>query len=172
MHVLFIGDTTVGKTSLIHNICGKEFKEKLQMTIGFEISTVNHQDYRFDDKELTLVDTGEYYLSKAIISTLMPFITCIIIVFDVYSYESYRYALTLYSEYKDKNYVMIIVGNKGEEMDRLPLYVEESTRDITLLVSAKTGKGVKDAFMKLFDLLAEFRGITSRKKKDSGCCFS
>lgn len=156
MYILFIGDTFVGKTSLLNNLMGKIYEENPKLTIGYDIHPIS-----INSREIYCIDTGEYYISEPIVRDMLPFVSGIVIVYDITSRSSLYYAMELYDKYKDRYYRTIILGNKCDNTDE-----EQFTNEHTIKVSAKTGQNVRFAINKLF----EPPKTTSPKTKDHYCC--
>lgn len=134
MNVLFLGDSGVGKTTLIHYLLshGKS-KKNHQITLGIEYHTF---------KKCTLIDTGEYYASKVSIESLNN-ITHIVIVYDIYSKESLEYAMNIYNKFKDK-YPIILLANK---IDKYPGWnLDLFTNEHSIKISASSGENVFETF--------------------------
>jgi small GTP-binding protein len=136
--VLFVGDDSVGKTSLLQRYVEHTFSDIYMPTIGidFKISTVKLNKkvtlnaLRSEDKvvKLQLYDTGGGDHFRSIVSAYYPNADAIVIVYDISDIDSFRHVErwlhdALYSKKnnsstKDQNVPKFLIGNKTD----LPSY--------------------------------------------------
>lgn len=147
MYILFIGDTNVGKTTIIDKIkeiChNSETVMNKQITLGIKTHQV-----KFKGKTLRLIDSGEYYSHKTMIEGFLPYVSTIVVVYDIYSKESFKYAVRLFWEFMVKHngpkvYDTYLLGNKCDTAGTAGK-VGEWKNGHTLKVSGKTGENVKE----------------------------
>jgi small GTP-binding protein len=125
--VLFVGDDSVGKTSLLQRYVENTFSDIYMPTIGidFKISTV-----KFNKKivKLQLYDTGGGDQFRNIVSGYYPNADAIVIVYDISDIDSFRHVERWlhdaihnkkdHSPFKDQNVPKFLIGNKTD----LPSY--------------------------------------------------
>ena len=113
--ILFIGDTNVGKTTIIKRLIKDEIKT-YNITLG-----INFYKY----KEYTLIDTGEFYLNQNIINTILPKVHYIFIVYDLTDMSTYHYAKKLYNKFK-KDYTVKLLPNKADLVKEIKVEKQRS----------------------------------------------
>jgi Ras-related protein Rab-1A len=119
--VLFVGDESVGKTSILKRYIDHLFSDIYIPTPGidFRISTV-----KLDKKviKLQLYDTGGSNYLRSIVSTYYPNSDAIVIVYDISDINSFRHVEgwlnNILHHKKDKHIPKILIGNKSD----LPSY--------------------------------------------------
>ena len=125
--VLFVGDDSVGKTSLLQRYVENTFSDMYMPTIGidFKISTV-----KLNKKvvKLQLYDTGGGDHFRNIVSAYYPNADAIVIVYDISDIDSFRHVErwlhdALHNKKnnlstKDQNVPKFLIGNKTD----LPSY--------------------------------------------------
>lgn len=168
--VVFIGDSQVGKTSIINAFIKKEFIEQ-NPTIGASFYT--HM-MNYDDKQvyLQIWDTagqekfrsiGPIYFRKALAA---------VAVFDLTSKESLNNLkswIELFRNNSDDNFV-IVVGNKQDLESSIVFDPDETSKWAKSMnaecvwASAKTGYGVEDIFNMLAEHLSK---VQSPEKKET-----
>jgi small GTP-binding protein len=125
--VLFVGDDSVGKTSLLQRYVENTFSDMYMPTIGidFKISTVKLNK---KNVKLQLYDTGGGDHFRSIVSAYYPNADAIVIVYDISDIDSFRHVERwLYdalhnkknnSSTKDQSVPKFLIGNKTD----LPSY--------------------------------------------------
>ena len=130
--VLFVGDDSVGKTSLLQRYVENTFTDMYMPTIGidFKISTI-----KVDKKviKLQIYDTGGGDYFRTIVSAYYPNTDAIVIVYDISDIDSFRHVERWLSDalqskkdhsplsasaFKDPNIPKFLIGNKTD----LPSY--------------------------------------------------
>ena len=117
--ISFIGDPKVGKTSLIGEIIGREYKDDYQPTIGLKYYnlSINSSDDTDNNIYLQIWDISGEELSSKFMLNYIKNSTLIILVFDYNNNKSQETIKDLYnlihtlSEPKD----VILVGTKFEK---------------------------------------------------------
>jgi small GTP-binding protein len=159
LKIVLLGDSFVGKTSIVRSFFGDHFNEGLNVTVSPNQST----------KILTLPTTGkkikllvwdtagqERYRSMA--KAYYQDADAAILVYDVTSQTSFDILSYWIKEMKTNasNKVMLtIVGNKCDLIEREEVdiknakkYADQNQADFSL-ASAKTGVGVRDIFLNI-----------------------
>lgn len=150
--LMIIGDSGVGKTSLLMKYTDNTFHTSTIQTIGIDFK-LKHIDIDGQKIKLQILDTAGqerfYSITKAHLRNAMGFI----LVYDVtnrQSFESLSYWLSQIQTFQiDSSRPIIIVGNKNDTTNKLIYDSEVKSRYPTLttfLTSAKDGNGVDDIF--------------------------
>jgi small GTP-binding protein len=127
--VLFVGDDSVGKTSLLQRYVENTFSDIYMPTIGidFKISTVKlnkkvtSTSSRSAEKvvKLQLYDTGGGDQFRNIVSAYYPNTDAVVIVYDISDIDSFRHVEKwLHDVHKNKDVPTFLIGNKTD----LPSY--------------------------------------------------
>jgi small GTP-binding protein len=117
--VLFVGDDSVGKTSLLQRYVESAFSDIYMPTIGidFKINTV-----KFNKKivKLQLYDTGGGDQFRNIVSAYYPNADAIVIVYDISDIDSFRHVERWLRDalHKNQSVPTFLIGNKTD----LPSY--------------------------------------------------
>ena len=159
--ITLIGNSGVGKTSIINQYIDQTFDEANAATIGANYSekviTKNNKEY-----ELNIWDTagqekfhsvGKHFYKDA-------YIVCL--VYDITSQDSLEQLETIWypdiKKYGEKYTILAVVGNKSDLYENDNLADENQAKEfaqsinaIFMLTSAKTGDGIE----KLFDTLVD-----------------
>ena len=159
--ITLIGNSGVGKTSIINQYIDQTFDEANAATIGANYSekviTKNNKEY-----ELNIWDTagqekfhsvGKHFYKDA-------YIVCL--VYDITSQDSLEQLKTIWypdiKKYGEKYTILAVVGNKSDLYENDNLADENHAKEfaqsinaIFMLTSAKTGDGIE----KLFDTLVD-----------------
>ena len=159
--ITLIGNSGVGKTSIINQYIEQTFDEANAATIGANYSekviTKNNKEY-----ELNIWDTagqekfhsvGKHFYKDA-------YIVCL--VYDITSQDSLEQLQTIWypdiKKFGEKYTILAVVGNKSDLYENDNLADENQAKEfaqsinaIFMLTSAKTGDGIE----KLFDTLVD-----------------
>lgn len=186
--VVTIGETNVGKTSIIDRLINSRFSESETPTIGgnflMHVETIQNQKV-----ELQIWDTAGQEKYRALSPIYCRDAAVGLIVFDLTNKESFTKLdnwIELFKEAADKEALLYIVGNKCDLSSRFE--VEPSVLDDytdkgyhCFLTSAKTGQGVHDLFhdicvqLHASSLKIRNEGFVhlpspQKPKQESGCC--
>jgi len=152
--LLLIGDSGVGKSSLLLRFSDNTFTECFISTIGvdFKIRTLETEKARI---KLQLWDTGGQERFRAITSSYYRGAHGIIVVYDTTNADSLHNVekwLTEIDRYARKDVPKILVGNKNDLVDERQVSLQEG-RDMGdrfsmkfLETSAKNSSNVEEAF--------------------------
>ena len=130
MYILCLGDSCVGKSSVIKRVCGQTFPNKYTKTHGFE-------RFELPDRNVYLIDTGD--VTPDVVRILLLNVIFILIIYDLTNEQTYHNALKIQEIYK--KYPTLLVGNK------LDLVQKEKGE---YCVSAKNGQGFEKIINKIF----------------------
>lgn len=197
--VLIIGDSSVGKSSILLRYVENMFTELFLSTIGvdFKIKMLKYND---KDIKLQIWDTAGQERFKTITRSYYRGANAVIIVYDVTDIESFHHVsvwldeMARNTDQNVKNIVPILVGNKidKEKMRQVSqkdglAYANEKNIDF-IEVSSKTGENVEKIFDILVPKLISKKCVVDNKinsqekknielttmvhpiKEDKGCC--
>lgn len=160
IRVVFIGSSSVGKTSIVHRLKTGTFLDDANPTIGAGATTVSHSEISFQ-----LWDTAGQERFRNLVPMYYKSAQIAVLVFswtDKSSFTSLDYWIEELKNSADKNISIIVVGNKADNEvymisdDKVALWCKE--KGITMFyTSAKTGRGIGD-------LLNEFVRIGEKVK--------
>ncbi len=120
--IIFVGDTSVGKTALAERITKNEFKHHYDATIGVDFSTITMD---IDDKLIKthIWDTAGQECFSSIISTYYRGIAGAVIVFDVGRDDSFQKCRYWLEQILNKGTIghtpcLFLIGNKTDKQYR------------------------------------------------------
>ena len=154
--IMIIGDSGVGKSSLLTRFADNDFKSDYLSTIGvdFKIRTTSLGDTNKVIK-LQIWDTAGQERFRSITSTYYRGAHGIILVYDVTSRKSFNNLQTWLNEirqYAQPDVPCLLVGNKTDLKTRREVEPEEgkafadSSNMVFIETSAKTSRNVDDSF--------------------------
>lgn len=162
--VLLVGETGVGKTSLITSMKGADFRKSLLPTVGVDF--VN-QDFDIDGVRVRLQiwDTAGQERFRTITKFQYRGTKGVLLVFDrtnQSSFEKMQYWLRSLEEEDLDNETLIVVGNKSDLQDCGPTVSSTVAENFAkshsvryMETSAKTGQNVHEVFRQLAKDLVE-----------------
>ena len=161
--IVFIGNPTAGKTSLLNRICNDKFQSDYDSTIGvdFFTKTVFYNETIF---KLQLWDSAGQEKYRALIPSYIRGASLIFLIYDLNhreSFEAINNWLGFVNQYTNKEQVkLILVGNKND-LEKKVTYEEgknfaEKEGMLFFETSAKTGDGVINMFFSSFALIDFF----------------
>ena len=188
--IVFLGNQSVGKTSIIHRFIYDSFDESYQATIGIDFMS---QKMYVEDKIiiLNLWDTAGQERFKSLIPSYIKDSAVAIVCYDVTSRESFVSVDKWIEDAKalrDDDVLLILAGNKADLADRRQVSFEEGqeyAQKMNLLyfeTSAKSGANIKTLFNELAkkltgietnpisnsDAPADGKGFVLGEEKDPG----
>jgi len=193
--LMLLGDSQVGKSSLLLRLTGNQFNDSQLTTVGKEsyIMQVNLHGY---DLKMKIWDTAGQERFKSMSVQVIKTSDAVILVYAINDRNSFNALdkwLLKISEASDiSKKPIIIIGNKSDlEEDKRQVSYEEGESFAKnkgynfYETSAKTGSNINEAFNDIFEQLYKIlegeitgkdkvnQGITLRiqkKKKKKGCC--
>jgi Ras-related protein Rab-1A len=152
-----IGDSGVGKSSLILRFADDTFTENFTPTIGvdFKIKTVEIESKRI---KMQIWDTAGQERFRTITSTYYRGAQGVIIVYDICDREGFRNISNWVSEIKRhcvSNVNIIVIGNKSDLEDKRVIRWEDGSElarslDFKFIeTSAKDSRNVEEAFLSM-----------------------
>ncbi|KAG1728639.1 GTP binding protein [Suillus paluster] len=146
--IVLLGDQSVGKTSLIHQIHATIGIDFLSKTMYLEDRTVR----------LQLWDTAGQERFRSLIPSYIRDSSVAIVVYDITNRQSFlstsKWIDDVRSE-RGNDVIIVLVGNKADLSDKRQVTVEEATSKSTQMnimfmeTSAKAGHNVKSLFKKI-----------------------
>ena len=160
-NVSILGESTVGKTSMINNLKGYEFDP-------FQIATIGVDDFsdevEFENKKykFKIFDTAGQERYKSISTNTIQLADGFLIVFSVEDKNSFelldKWINSINEKVDIKTKIIILAGNKADiDDDKRQVSREEAenyAKSKNLLyfeTSAKSGLNIKEAFNKLYE---------------------
>ena len=164
--ILLIGDSSVGKTSLIQRYANGIFKEEYLATCGLDLYT-KHEIINNMNVLVNLWDTAGQERFKSLTPNYFKNAEGVILTYDITkteSFENLKYWMnSIETNLGDKKIFIpiIIVGNKLD-MEDMREITKENADNLSkeynykyFETSAKTGEGVDDAFRDLVNQILE-----------------
>ena len=166
IQLLVIGDSSVGKTSLITRYTNGTFKEEYLATVGLDyyskVEAINNQTIN-----IKLWDTAGQERFKALTQNYFRNAEGVLLTFDVTNTDSFNnlkdWIGSIKTNMESKNIFLplIIVGNKIDMEDAREINKEDAEKFVSdnnykyFETSAKTGEGVDDAIRDLVNQVLE-----------------
>lgn len=181
--VVTLGDSSVGKTSIINRLVNKEFNTVEQSTIGatFLLHEEEIDDYKI---EMQIWDTAGQEKYRSLSPIYCHGAAAALVTFDITKRESFETLETwsnLVTEVSKADTIIFIVANKIDLMDQAEVNEEEMnewarSRGYKLAkTSAKTGQGIPELFRQVAEEIVNHGYIvldppSPTPKKNSDCC--
>ena len=170
--IIFVGDSGVGKTTLINRINNEEFKDLNESSVGIDYYSKN---IKFRGEELTLQiwDTAGQEKYRGLIPTYARNAVLAFIIYDISSKKSFE-NLTEWINYLNsiEKMPMIICGNKIDLVDRQRQVTKEEGEEfakknklVFFEVSAKTNENMNYMLYRSIAELPYFEGKNENKDK-------
>ena len=184
VRVVLIGDTQVGKTSLIYKFVRSNFEEQQRSTIGAVFHTYE-QKYNGNDVVMQIWDTAGREKYKSLGPIYYRDSAAGICVFDVTNKESFLGIENWINEFRRHTVepIIYLVGNKVDIEDKivvekeLALQLAEAHNAKLIYASAKSGENVSEIFTGLFNDLCQAgkfdtkkNFITEKNNENASCC--
>eukprot|EP00741_Cyanophora_paradoxa_P019544 tig00021127_g18866.t1 len=174
--VLLVGDSGVGKSSILTRFIDDKFDENQPSTIGvdFKVKAMTLEGKRI---KLTIWDTAGQERFRTLTSSYYRGAQGIILVYDVsrrHTFENLENWLKEIEQYNNiKEVVMLLVANKIDRLDRQVQKQEgldfaRQHRMLYIETSAKTKLGIQQAFTELVQKVLDSPELLSMAKPASG----
>lgn len=152
--VVIIGDTKVGKTSILHRLTENDFQDGTMATIG---SCLTEMTYTIDNEQIDLKiwDTAGQEQFKSMVALYYRDASICILTYSIDNSDSFQSLSNWYNDVIESASVapkFIVAGNKSDLEEDRQVTNEEAdifaTRISAMLfkVSAKTGEGISELF--------------------------
>ena len=172
-NINFLGDTTVGKTSIIKRHVNKTFDENAIATIGID----NIKDEKEFDKKtysFKIYDTAGQERYKSISINYIKLGDGFLLVFAVDKRETFEkleeWVQNIYDSVPVDEKVIFLVGNKIDSPDRVVTKEEAEAyakkKNFTYYeTSAKTGEGIEQLFDELYNKIYNLNKKADKNSK-------
>ena len=197
--LLTLGDTTVGKSSIVLRFAENRFDDNQFATIGIDFKT-KYIKYRDSSVKVLIWDTAGQEKFQNIAKQYYKGANGVLLIYDISKRKSFERVDFWLKELKDNNKIedlfICLVGNKIDLEDKREIKTEEGesyakNNNIKFLeVSARSGKNISQLFdlilngvmAKVYDLsepieydskvrLSSFMEKDFDKGKNKKCCF-
>ena len=160
--LIFIGDSSVGKSCLTTKAVKNNFEEYYQATVGFEFLTFN---MKVNDKviKLQIWDTCGQEIYKSLISNFYRNSSLAIILYSIDNKESFEHAENWLTDLKSQanpDVRIFLVGNKSDLEEERKVTKEEGLKfkndqglDLFMKASAKTGYNARNVLIEAAKML-------------------
>ena len=181
MQLITLGDSTVGKTSILEMYQNKQFKENNITTIGVEFYSNTYIAPTGETVNVKIWDTAGQDRFRSMTQSFYRQGNGVIMVFDITSENSFKNVKTwLESIYQhaDVNIVKVLIGNKADLADLRQVSSEEA-RELAMQhkmqyfeTSAKTNQNIAEAMnhicLTTFKKLYPDGAVTDTKASQGG----
>ncbi|XP_064318891.1 ras-related protein Rab-41 isoform X7 [Phalacrocorax carbo] len=172
--LVFLGEQSVGKTSLITRFMYDSFDNTYQATIGIDFlsKTMYLEDRTI---RLQLWDTAGQERFRSLIPSYIRDSAVAVIVFDVTNLNSFQQTSKWIDDVRTErgsDVIIMLVGNKTDLADKRQVSVEEGERKAQELnmmcieTSAKAGYNVKQLFRRVAAALPGMDSTPEKSKED------
>eukprot|EP01028_Stygiella_incarcerata_P006659 TRINITY_DN2714_c0_g1_i1.p1 TRINITY_DN2714_c0_g1~~TRINITY_DN2714_c0_g1_i1.p1 ORF type:complete len:205 (+),score=50.60 TRINITY_DN2714_c0_g1_i1:84-698(+) len=178
--LLLIGDTCVGKSSLLLQYTSKSFQETFMMTIGVEYR-VNVVEIEGKQYTLQIWDTAGQERFRSITNAYYRGAQGVMLVYDVTNRKTFEQVGQWMKNIKERaaeNVCKILIANKCdlEEERKVSTYegkdLAEQFGVPFMETSAKTGENVDESFLMLARMVIEAGIVPSQETKSSAVSLS
>mmetsp|Transcript_94983 Transcript_94983/g.238216 ORF Transcript_94983/g.238216 Transcript_94983/m.238216 type:complete len:200 (+) Transcript_94983:112-711(+) len=185
--LLLLGDSAVGKSSLLMRFCESRFDDNFVLTIGVDFKW-KQVDRNGRKLKLQVWDTAGQERFRTITPAYYRAAMGVVITYDVTDRATFlhvEYWVAQLADHGDENVQKILVGNKSDLADKRKVTTEEAGELAKKFgmaffeTSAKTGEHVDDAFLNITDQVFQQRyankppdnnGIQLKGGKKKGGC--
>jgi Ras-related protein Rab-6A len=172
--LVFLGDQSVGKTSIITRFMYDKFDNTYQATIGIDFLS---KTMYLEDRtvRLQLWDTAGQERFRSLIPSYIRDSSVAVVVYDVTNRQSFLNTLRWIEEVRNErgsDVIIVLVGNKTDLVDKRQVSIEEGdakSRDLGVIfieTSAKAGFNIKALFRKIAAALPGMDSFTTAKQED------
>ncbi|QDZ22058.1 ras-related GTPase [Chloropicon primus] len=172
--LVFLGDQSVGKTSIITRFMYDKFDSTYQATIGIDFLS---KTMYLEDRtvRLQLWDTAGQERFRSLIPSYIRDSSVAVVVYDVTSQTSFantvRWIKDVRAE-RDSDVIMVLVGNKTDLSEKRQVTVEEGeakAKELGVMfieTSAKGGVNIKALFRKIASSLPGMESVSISRAKN------
>ncbi|KAI8097707.1 rab protein 6 [Halteromyces radiatus] len=172
--LVFLGEQSVGKTSLITRFMYDTFDNTYQATIGIDFLS---KTLYIDDRtvRLQLWDTAGQERFRSLIPSYIRDSSVAVIVYDITSLESFNNTNKWIDDVRAErgdDVIIVLVGNKSDLNDKRQVTTEDAekrARELNVMfmeTSAKAGHNVKTLFKKIAQVLPGADGNNEPVQRD------
>ncbi|XP_067404441.1 ras-related protein Rab-41 isoform X3 [Emydura macquarii macquarii] len=172
--LVFLGEQSVGKTSLITRFMYDSFDNTYQATIGIDFlsKTMYLEDRTI---RLQLWDTAGQERFRSLIPSYIRDSAAAIVVFDITNLNSFQQTSKWIDDVRTErgsDVIIMLVGNKTDLADKRQITTEEGeqrAKELNVMfieTSAKTGYNVKQLFRRVAAALPGMDSTPEKSKED------
>mmetsp|Transcript_8964 Transcript_8964/g.26926 ORF Transcript_8964/g.26926 Transcript_8964/m.26926 type:complete len:213 (+) Transcript_8964:299-937(+) len=172
--LVFLGDQSVGKTSIITRFMYDKFDNNYQATIGIDFLS---KTMYLEDRtvRLQLWDTAGQERFRSLIPSYIRDSSVAVVVYDVVNRTTFLNTSKWIEEVRTErgsDVILVLVGNKTDQIDKRQVSTEEGEakakeHDIMFIeTSAKAGFNVKALFRKIAAALPGMENVSVTKETD------
>ncbi|RDX69894.1 Ras-related protein RABH1b, partial [Mucuna pruriens] len=171
--LVFLGDQSVGKTSIITRFMYDKFDNTYQATIGIDFLS---KTMYLEDRTVRLqLDTAGQERFRSLIPSYIRDSSVAVIVYDVASRQTFLNTSKWIEEVRSErgsDVIIVLVGNKTDLVDKRQVSTEEGeakSRELNVMfieASAKAGFNIKALFRKIAAALPGMETLSSSKQED------
>lgn len=172
--LVFLGEQSVGKTSLITRFMYDSFDNTYQATIGIDFLS---KTMYLEDRtvRLQLWDTAGQERFRSLIPSYIRDSSVAVVVYDITNYNSFQQTAKWIDDVRTErgsDVIIMLVGNKTDLSDKRQVTTEEGERKAKELnvmfieTSAKAGYNVKQLFRRVAAALPGMESNPPDKNKD------
>lgn len=158
--VVLVGETGVGKTSIINRFIKKTFTEIMEPTIAGAQATVLVESESRGEMELDIWDTAGQERYRSVVGVFFRNAAAVVLVYDVskkHSFDELLFWAETVRQSCDTHVLIYIAGNKIDEEHRevteqeARLFAQSIKAHSYVECSAKTGDGVVSLFERIIN---------------------
>ncbi|XP_056265988.1 ras-related protein Rab-6A isoform X1 [Pseudoliparis swirei] len=172
--LVFLGEQSVGKTSLITRFMYDSFDNTYQATIGIDFlsKTMYLEDRTI---RLQLWDTAGQERFRSLIPSYIRDSAAAVVVYDITNVNSFQQTTKWIDDVRTErgsDVIIMLVGNKTDLADKRQVSIEEGERKakelnvIFIETSAKAGYNVKQLFRRVAAALPGMDSTQDKSKED------
>ncbi|XP_061659094.1 ras-related protein Rab-6A [Syngnathoides biaculeatus] len=172
--LVFLGEQSVGKTSLITRFMYDSFDNTYQATIGIDFlsKTMYLEDRTI---RLQLWDTAGQERFRSLIPSYIRDSAAAVVVYDITNVNSFQQTTKWIDDVRTErgsDVIIMLVGNKTDLADKRQVSIEEGERKAKELnvmfieTSAKAGYNVKQLFRRVAAALPGMDGAQDKNRED------
>uniref|UniRef100_A0A8C7IGL2 RAB6A, member RAS oncogene family n=1 Tax=Oncorhynchus kisutch TaxID=8019 RepID=A0A8C7IGL2_ONCKI len=173
--LVFLGEQSVGKTSLITRFMYDSFDNTYQATIGIDFlsKTMYLEDRTI---RLQLWDTAGQERFRSLIPSYIRDSAAAVVVYDITNVNSFQQTTKWIDDVRTErgsDVIIMLVGNKTDLADKRQVAIEEGERKAKELnvmfieTSAKAGYNVKQLFRRVAAALPGMESTQDKSREDS-----
>ena len=172
--LVFLGEQSVGKTSLITRFMYDSFDDTYQATIGIDFLS---KTMYLEDRtvRLQLWDTAGQERFQSLIPSYIRDSTVAVVVYDITNTNSFRQTskwMDVVRRERGSDVIIVLVGNKTDLSDKRQVAIDEGERKARQLnvmfieSSAKSGYNIKQLFRRVAAALPGMESPEEKNDKD------
>jgi small GTP-binding protein len=173
--LLMLGDSAVGKSSLVMRFCEARFESNFVLTIGIDFKW---KQVERNGKKLKIQvwDTAGQERFRTITPAYYRAAMGVVIAYDITdqaSFEHVEFWLTQLEQHGDANVQRVLVGNKSD-LDSLRKVARQDGEELAsrfnmafFETSAKSGETVEEAFLHIADQVVEKKYASAASERNS-----